>query len=125
MSLTAIHHLCLQLSLSSLLQVKLLLEQAMPPLLPPETEGGEVRYDYRNPGYLTQVETNRRQARALALHASFPIFAEALAATGEPVDAERIATFIESRDLDDDVLEALFRAAVERLVEVQPHVGFS
>jgi len=39
-------------------------------------------YDYRNPGYLTQVETNRRQARARALQAAFPIFAEALARMG-------------------------------------------
>jgi hypothetical protein len=39
-------------------------------------------YDYRNPGYLTKVETNRRQARALVLQAAFPTFAEALARMG-------------------------------------------
>ena len=39
-------------------------------------------YDNRNPGYLTQVETNRRQARALVLQAAFPTFAEALGRMG-------------------------------------------
>jgi hypothetical protein len=106
-------------------EVKLLLEEALPPILPPEKEGEPVRYDYRDPGYLRRVEENRRRARALALHAAFPLFREGLAATGEPVDEKRIVEFIESRELDDDVLDVLFKAVVERVVNASALVGFS
>ncbi len=106
-------------------EIKLLLEAALPPLLPPEKEGEPVRYDYRDPGYLRKVEENRRRARALALHAAFPMFREALSADGGPVDENRIVAFIEGRDLDDDVLDLLFNAVIERVVEATAHVGFS
>jgi len=106
-------------------EIKLLLEAAMPPLLPPEKEGGQVRYDYRDPGYLRKVEENRRKARALALHAAYPIFKEGLDAAGGPVDENRIAEFIESRNLDDDVLEVLFKAVIGRVVDAASLVGFS
>lgn len=36
-------------------EIKLLLEAALLPLLPPEKEGGQVRYDPRDPGYLRKV----------------------------------------------------------------------
>jgi hypothetical protein len=106
-------------------EIKLLLEAALPPLLPPEKEGGQVRYDYRDPGYLRKVEENRRKARALALHAAYAIFKEGMAASGEPVDENRIAEFIESRNLDDDVLDVLFKAVIERVVDAASLVGFS
>ena len=106
-------------------EIKLLLEAALPPLLPPEKEGGQVRYEYRDPGYLRKVEENRRKARALALHAAYAIFKEGMAASGEPVDENRIAEFIESRNLDDDVLDVLFKAVIERVVDAASLVGFS
>lgn len=106
-------------------EIKLLLEAALPPLLPPEKEGGQVRYDYRDPGYLRKVEENRRKARALALHAAYPIFKEGLDAAGGPVDENRIAEFMESRNLDDDVLDVLFKAVIERVVDAASLVGFS
>ncbi len=105
-------------------EIKILLESALPPILPPDKEGQSARYDYRNPGYLRAVEENKRKARALALHAAYPIFSEALAATGRPVDENRIADFIESRDLDDDVLEVLFNAVTGRVVDAAA-MGFS
>ena len=70
------------------------------------------------------MEEDRRQARALALHAAFPIFSEALAAEAGPVDAERIAAFVESRNLEDDVLEALFVRVYERVVDAAALTGF-
>jgi len=106
-------------------EVSLLLEESLPPMLPPEKEGEPVRYDYRNPQFLRQVEENRRKARALALHASFPLFAEALKAEDGPVDAARIVAMVEGAALDDDVLDLLFKAVIERVVEAAAYVGFS
>ena len=107
-------------------EVKLILERALPPILPPEKEGMPARYDYRDPGYLRRLEEDKRQARALALHTAFPLFAEALAqeAPNDPVDAQRICQFIESRSLDDDILEALFARVYERQVDAAT-VSFS
>jgi len=105
-------------------EIKLLLEQVLPPLLPPEKEGGPARYDLRDAGYLRRMEENRRQARALALHTAFPIFREALAAEPGPVDAARITEFIESRNLDDDILEVLFNRVAERVVDAAALTGF-
>src|SRR5437879_7212592 len=61
-------------------EVKLLLERALPSVLPPEKEGEPARYDFRDPGFLKTSEEDRRIARALAIYSAFPIFRQALAA---------------------------------------------
>jgi hypothetical protein len=107
-------------------EIKLLLEKALPPLLPPEKEGGEGRYDLRDPDYLAAAEGNRRAARALALYSAYPIFREALEKeTDGPVDADRIVKFIEGRDLEDDILEILFAKVWERVASPAPYLAFS
>ena len=106
-------------------EVKILLESALPPLVPSTKEGEPVRYDYRDAGYLRRVEENRRRARALALHAAFPVFAEAQPPGIGPVDADRIVERIETCNVDDDVLETLFRKVIERVVDASALVGFS
>ena len=111
-------------------EVKLLLERALPPVLPPEKEGEPARYDFRDPGFLKTSEEDRRVARALAIYSAFPVFRqsfEALAngAQGGPIDQDRIVQFIESREIEDDVLEVLFGRIIERVVSVPAYVGFS
>lgn len=106
-------------------EIKLLLDEALPPLLPPEKEGAPARYDFRDPGYLKRSEDNRRIARALALYSAFPVFRAALEKEGGPVDCNRIVQFIENRELEDDVLELLFERVIERVVGLAPYVGFS
>jgi hypothetical protein len=105
-------------------EIKLLLERALPPLLPPEKEGEQPRYDFRDPGYLKSAEENRRSARALAIYSAFPVFKAALEKEGGPIDSGRIVQFIENRDIEDDALEVLFNAVIERVVGA-PYVGFS
>ncbi|HVM48393.1 MAG TPA: hypothetical protein VMU04_10215 [Candidatus Acidoferrum sp.] len=105
-------------------EIKLLLDASMPPMLPPEKEGMPMRYDYRDPGYLRKVEENRRKARALALHTAYPIFREAMASEDGPVDENRIVQFVEGRNVDDDVLEVLFKKVIEPVVEVQALASF-
>src|ERR1043166_9911352 len=61
-------------------EVKLLLERALPPVLPPEKEGEPARYDFRDPGLLQTSQGGRRFARALALYSAFPVFRQALEA---------------------------------------------
>ena len=97
----------------------------MPPILPPEKEGEQPRYDFRDPGYLRQSEENRRTARALALYSAFPVFRQALEKEGGPVDQNRIVQFIENRDIEDDALEILFNLVIERIVGTGPYVGFT
>ncbi len=106
-------------------EVRLLLERALPPMLPPEKEGDSARYDFRNPAYLTESEDNRRQARALAIYSAFPVFRAALEKEGGPVDRGRIIQFIENRELDDDILDILFNLVTERVAGIAPHLGFS
>src|SRR5258707_9707133 len=111
-------------------EVKLLLERALPPVLPPEKEGESARYDFRDPGFLKTSEEERRIARALAVYTAFPIFRQALEALangpqGGPIDQDRIVQFIENREIEDDVLEVLFGRIIERVVSVPAYVGFS
>lgn len=105
-------------------EVKLLLERALPPVLPPEREGGQPRYDFRDPNYLRNAEEDRRVARALAIYSAFPIFKQSLEKEGNAVETKRIVEFIESREMEDDILELLFSRVTERIVGVSAHVGF-
>jgi hypothetical protein len=103
-------------------EVKLLLERALPPVLPPEREGGQPRYDFRDPNYLRTAEEDRRVARALAIYSAFPIFKQAL--ENDAADNKLIVEFIESREMDDDILDLLFARITERIVGVSAYVGF-
>jgi len=105
-------------------EVKLLLERALPPVLPPGKEGGQPRYDLRDPNYLRAAEEDRRIARALAIYSAFPVFRQALEKEGGAIDNKRIVDFIESRELEDDILELLFSRITERIVGVSAYVGF-
>jgi len=116
---------------SETMEVQLLAERALPPIIPAQFDaaGKETtpeRYDLRDAGYLQAKEVNRREARALALYSAFPIFKTALEkeAADAPIDRGRIVKFIESRELEDDVLEELFRRVTERTVFAR-HVGFT
>lgn len=106
-------------------EVQLLLERCLPPLLPPEKEGEPARYDFRNPKYLEEKEEHRRMARALAIYSAFPVFKQALEKEGGPTDRDRIVRFIEEREIEDDILEELFRLITERIAGVAAHLGFS
>jgi hypothetical protein len=109
-------------------EIQLLLERALPPALPGKGDEPD-RFDLRDPAYLEAKETHRRQARALAIYQAYPAFKQgydAQAATeGGQTDAERIMRFIESREVEDDYLEVLFRAVIERKVEASRYVGFT
>lgn len=105
-------------------EVQLLLERALPPMLPGK-DGEPERMDLRDPKYLEEKETCKREARALAIHMGFPVFKEALARQGGVIDKARIVEFIEHRDIDDDHLMALFMALTERRVEAARFVGFT
>lgn len=110
-------------------EVKLLLEAALPTELPPEKEGGDVRYDFRNPDYLRQKEGNQREARAFALCAAYPVFAEGYAAwlkEGPARAPSRAAQreFIESRPFDEDLLQVLFQAVVAEVLGLEKRVLF-
>jgi hypothetical protein len=116
-------------------QVKLKLESVLPPLLPPEKEGEEPRYDFRSLKYLEQVETARREARAIALWWAYLLFREkAVEETRNPKPEIRkaeewsvteITNFIEHLPLDDDVLDLLFAAVTHGVVGKEAYVGFS
>ncbi|MDE2105975.1 MAG: hypothetical protein KGL39_52620 [Patescibacteria group bacterium] len=116
-------------------EVKLLLERAMPPLVPGEKEGDEPRYDFRDAGYRETKEKYRRQARALCLWLAFPVFKERAGKAdtspqpspqgGEGVKTkDQIADFIEHLALDDDVLEVLFRTVTSDIADTQKFVNF-
>lgn len=110
------------------LEVKLLLEAALPPELPPEKEGGDVRYDFRNPEYLRQKEGNQREARAFALCAAYPVFAEGYTAwlkeSGRAPSRAAQREFIESRPFDEDLLQVLFQAVVAEVLGLEKRVLF-
>lgn len=105
-------------------EVKLLLERALPPVLAPEREGGQPRYDFRDPDYLRNAEGDRRTARALAIYSAFQVFKQALEKEGGVIDTKRIVEFIEGREMDDDILDLLFGRITERIVGVSAYVGF-
>jgi hypothetical protein len=110
-------------------QVQLLIEKALPPIV--REEGKEPRYDLENKDYLKSKEDYRRQARALALWLGFPCFRfqagiEAKVQTPPPKvpeGPELIAAWIESRQLEDDTLEALFQSLMRS--EVESYLGFT
>jgi hypothetical protein len=121
---TAVRLVGRRLKPSETKEVKLLLERALPPVLPPEREGGQPRYDFRDPNYLRSAEEDRRVARALAIYSAFPIFRQSLEKEGGAVDHKRIVEFVESREMDDDILDLLFGRITERIVGVSAYVGF-
>lgn len=124
-------------------EIKLLLNSVLPPILPPEKDGEPARYDFRDRNYLARLEDARREARALALWTAYPMFEEGWRAgmvakwhqanptappmPGDPIPPEatrkEIVEFIETRDLEDDLLEALFSKVTERTVASEL-VGF-
>jgi hypothetical protein len=136
-------------------RVKQLLQLALPPMIPPAKEGEEPRYDFENADYAERHERCRRNGRALALWLGYPCFkAEAERLLGEsreqkeeskkeaagapevahftgrvpervPETVEEIAAFIESRALEDDAVQGLYLALMERPVEVQAYVNFT
>lgn len=114
------------------MEVKLLLERALPPQLPPEKPGGEPRYDFEDRAYLRRLEENRRRARAIGLWQAFPVFKERWAKqspaeaplSNHPDGQEALTQFIEHLALDDEVLETLFRALTQDIAEVQKFVDF-
>lgn len=116
-------------------QIKALMQLALPPLLPPEKEGGEPRYNFGDPDYEARHESARRNARALALWLGYACFkAEAVRLLKEtpnselnklPETVEEIGAFIESRAMDDDALQMLFAGLTHRSVELQAFVNFT
>lgn len=102
-------------------RLQVLLELALPPELPPEREGGEPRYDFRDPKYLEARALNRRRARALALYWAFPIFQ-----TETPLNEDQIVERIENSHVDDSVLELAFTLLTQEITAVDPaRVGFT
>ena len=106
---------------AEVMEVQLLLESALPPMLPTK-EGEPERYDLRDEGYRRRVEMCRRKARALALVSAFPLFGEKVP-IGAPL--EQVVAAVEGANLDDDLLEALFRRVLERVVSVDEYVDFT
>jgi len=113
-------------------RVKALLELALPPLLPPESEGGEPRYNFDDADYKRSHESARRNSRALALWLGYPCFkaeAERLKAEGHleklPETVEEIGGFIESREMDDDALQLMFVGLTAESVKLQGYVNFT
>lgn len=111
-------------------EVKLLLNRALPPLVAGEGEGAEPVYDFGNEEYQNKKEDNRRRARALVLWRCFPVFREraekAVLSSGlkPPVTTEEVCEFVEHLNLDDDILEALWRSATSDIADTQKFVNF-
>lgn len=104
-------------------EVQLLLQSALPPVIGTD-EDKEPRYDFSNLEYRRAQEENKRKARALALWEGFPVFRARAVAAQPPKTADEIQAFIEGMDVDDDVLETLFRALTARTVTAG-YVGFT
>ena len=106
-------------------QIADLLHRALPKRIAGEA-GGEDRYDFEDPDYQRIKKDFERKARALALWLGFPVFAAEAAAKGKnPKDQGEICDFIESREMDEEVLEALYGALVLNTVSVQEFTGFT
>ncbi len=110
-------------------RLNLILNQAMPPELPPDpaVPDGEPRFDFRDLDYQTRKETNRRKARALALWWSFPLFSQAKAQVADTAPTEdEIMDFVESRQLDDTTLDLAFAMVTRDVVGIvdPKRVGF-
>jgi hypothetical protein len=116
-------------------RVKLILEAAVPPLLPPDPERpqAERQYDFHAPGYLQAKETNQRLARALTLYWAFPIFVtgwEDYKKSLSPVppgapNETQIMEFIESRPLDSTMLDLAYEMVTRNIAYVdEARVGF-
>ncbi len=106
-------------------QVRLLMDRALPPILPAKSPGNpsdEDRYDLKDERYMNEAETNRRTARALALFAAYPLFqtdeAKALS------DRHKLTEYIETRSLDDGMLDTLFNRLVKDEKGLQNYLGF-
>ena len=54
--------------------MQLLLEAALPPVIPADKPGGELRYDFQDPAYQARKEQARIEARSLALWLAYPVF---------------------------------------------------
>jgi hypothetical protein len=113
-------------------QIKLLLEGALPPPLQAGREGGEPQYDLQDAEYRGRLENSRRKARAVGLWLGFPQFKRlaekecgAAGAGKMPENGDEILRFVETRQLDDDILDVLFQALTIQLVEQQALVGFT
>lgn len=57
-------------------QVDLILERAMPDLLPPAPGEGQPKYNLRDPNFLAEKQKYKAQARALALFLSYPVISQ-------------------------------------------------
>lgn len=89
-------------------RVDLIIEQALPDVIaPPPGSDGEIRYDLRNPLYLTNKSKYKAQARALALYLAYPIVAE-----NEKVKAVTKPNV--KLDLLTDVMQGMFTTDIQQ-----------
>lgn len=113
-------------------RIQHMMQLALPPLLPPEKEGAEARYNFDDPDYKKRHEDSRRNARSLALWIGYPCFKTEAALCVEekkmeklPETVEEIMNFIETREIDDDALQALFVGLTQNVVQLQEYINFT
>lgn len=106
---------------SELAPVRVLMDKAMPPMLPAENPGDPPRYDFRNENYLNEASACRRKARAIALYAAFPIFRKG---KENLTNQEEILKHVENLNVDDGMLDVLFDRLTRDDKEVPHYVGF-
>lgn len=129
-------------------EVQLLMTRALPPLKkiedPKDPKAGELGYDLSSPDYQKNKREWETRGRALAIWMCFPCFQErakqeasmplpaaptpdrpmpVLQGTKIPGNTEEIWKWMEARQLDDDVLEALFDSLT--VAEVGAYMGFT
>ena len=116
-----VHFTGRRLTPSETAEVKALLEKA----IPPRKENGE--YDFDAPQFLSERVANKSQARAKCLWLAFPkLFTEAAKAQAADVgDLKKLAAFVDSQALADEVLEALFGTAIASPVSIVELTGFT
>lgn len=110
-------------------EIKLLMQQALPPVIP-ESQGVAEHYDIRDPKYLKEQEVNKFRAMALALYWAFPCFSAHAENTPPPLPAnpstDELARHFGRMDVDTPVLEHLFYEVTKSHVQVRvgAHLSF-
>lgn len=105
-------------------QLRLILNEALPPLVEKDVNGQKVReHDNSDPKFLEKLRRGERLARALACYWAFPLFA---AERPGLADREEILKFVESRKLTERLLDRMQYVATAREDEagVEQRVDF-
>jgi hypothetical protein len=99
------------------------IQELLKEAIPPRKENNE--YDYDQPEFLARSRKLKLQGRAKTIWLAYEVFRTQAKTTGVEVsDLEKITNFIQSLDLADEILEALYGVAVMQPVSLIEATGF-